>query len=77
VPIRGERNHRKRAKHFDTSGDTSADLVATLTVKKGTTTVGTITTAADGTGCLGNLQFGTDYSISETTVPAGYKAPAA
>jgi hypothetical protein len=39
VPIRGERNHRKGAKHFDTSGDTSANLVATFTVKKGTTTV--------------------------------------
>jgi hypothetical protein len=74
---RGAIRVKKEAKHFDTSGDTSANLVATFTVKKGTTTVGTITTGADGTGCLGDLEFGTDYSISETTVPAGYKAPAA
>ncbi|HEV8280500.1 MAG TPA: SpaA isopeptide-forming pilin-related protein [Candidatus Limnocylindrales bacterium] len=73
---RGAIRVKKAAKHFDTSGNTSANLVATFTVKKGTTTVGTITTAADGTGCLGDLLFGNDYSISETTVPTGYKAPA-
>jgi hypothetical protein len=74
---RGAIRVKKDAKHFDTSGNTSANLVATFTVKKGTTTVGTITTGSDGTGCLADLVFGSDYSISETTVPAGYKAPAA
>jgi hypothetical protein len=61
----------KTAKHFDTSGQTSANLVATFTVKQGTTTVGTITTDASGIGCLDNLLLGS-YTVEETSGPAGY-----
>jgi hypothetical protein len=75
--LRGAIRVTKTAKHADTSGATSANLVATFTVKKGTATVGTITTDTAGDGCLDGLLFGTDYSITETTVPTGYAAPAA
>jgi uncharacterized repeat protein (TIGR01451 family) len=68
----------KTAKHADTSGDTSANLVATFTITgpSPATTTRTVTTGADGVGCVGGLAFGS-YSVAETTVPAGYAAPAA
>jgi Prealbumin-like fold domain len=60
----------KTAKHKDTS--TSPNLAATFTVKKGTETVGTITTnSATGKGCLGNLPLG-NYTVTETSGAAGY-----
>jgi hypothetical protein len=63
----------KTAKHFDTSGDTSADLEATFSVKDSNDVeVGTITTdAATGIGCLDALPLG-DYTVEETAGPAGY-----
>ena len=65
----------KTAKHADDSGETSADLEATFTVKdSGGNTVGTITTDTAGNGCLDGLAFDT-YSIEETGVPSGYAAP--
>ena len=74
--LRGSIKVVKTAKHFDRSGNTSANLVATFTVTKGTATLGTITTNASGIGCLDGLLFDT-YTVTETTVPTGYKAPAA
>jgi uncharacterized repeat protein (TIGR01451 family) len=68
----------KTAKHADTSGDTSANLVATFTITgpSPATTTRTVTTGADGIGCVGGLAFGS-YSVAETTAPTGYDAPAA
>jgi hypothetical protein len=74
--LRGSIKVVKTAKHADTSGDTSANLVATFTVSKGATSFGTITTNASGIGCLDGLVFDT-YTVTETTVPTGYQAPAA
>jgi hypothetical protein len=74
--LRGSIKVVKTAKHFDTSGETSANLVATFTVTKGAATIGTITTNSAGIGCLDGLLFDT-YTVTETTVPDGYKAPAA
>ena len=74
--LRGSIKVVKTAKHFDRSGATSANLVATFTVTKGATTLGTITTNASGIGCLDGLLFDT-YTVTETTVPTGYQAPAA
>jgi hypothetical protein len=59
----------KTAKHFDSGS--SPNLVATFTVKQGTTTVGTIVTNAAGIGCLDNLLFGS-YTVQETAGPSGY-----
>ena len=68
----------KTAKHADTSGDTSANLVATFTITgpSPATTETTVTTDADGVGCVDGLAFG-DYDVEETDVPDGYAAPAA
>jgi uncharacterized repeat protein (TIGR01451 family) len=68
----------KTAKHADGSGDTSANLDATFTITgpSPSTTTRTLTTGADGVGCIEGLAFG-DYNVAETTVPAGYGAPAA
>ncbi len=68
----------KTAKHADTSGDTSANLVATFTITgpSPATTTTTVITDADGVGCVDGLAFG-DYDVEETTVPDGYAAPAA
>jgi uncharacterized surface anchored protein len=74
--LRGSIKVVKTAKHADTSGNTSANLVATFTVSKGATSFGTITTNASGIGCLDGLVFDT-YTVTETTVPTGYSAPAA
>jgi hypothetical protein len=74
--LRGSIRVVKTAKHADTSGNTSANLVATFTVTKGATSFGTITTNASGIGCLDGLLFDT-YTVTETTVPSGYSAPAA
>jgi hypothetical protein len=74
--LRGSIKVVKTAKHADTSGNTSANLVATFTVTKGATSFGTITTNASGIGCLDGLLFDT-YTVTETTVPTGYQAPAA
>ena len=66
----------KTAKHKDTSGDTSANLVATFTITgpSPSTATQTVSTGADGIGCLGGLAFGS-YEVEETTVPDGYAAP--
>jgi hypothetical protein len=75
--LRGSIKVIKTAKHADTTGTTSANLGATFTVTKGATTIGTIPTdATTGVGCLDGLLFDT-YTVTETTVPAGYEAPAA
>ena len=68
----------KTAKHADTSGDTSANLVATFTITgpSPSTSTTTVSTGADGVGCVDGLAFGS-YDVEETTVPAGYAAPAA
>jgi uncharacterized repeat protein (TIGR01451 family) len=68
----------KSAKHADTSGDTSANLDATFTITgpSPSTATTTVSTGADGVGCVDGLAFGS-YSVEETTVPAGYAAPAA
>jgi len=68
----------KSAKHADTSGDTSADLVATFTLTGPSPSIATttVTTDATGVGCVDGLAFGS-YSVAETTVPDGYAAPAA
>ena len=68
--LRGSIKVVKTAKHF---GPGSANLVATFTVKQGTTTIDTITTDASGVGCLDGLLFGS-YTVTETGVPAGYSA---
>lgn len=68
----------KSAKHFDESGDTSANLDATFTITgpSPSTATTTVSTGADGVGCVDGLAFGS-YSVEETTVPAGYDAPPA
>ena len=65
----------KTAKHADTSGDTSADLVATFTIVDSGGNTHTVTTDASGVGCVGGLTVGETQSITETSVPAGYAAP--
>lgn len=64
----------KTAKHADTSGATSADLVATFSIS-GNGVTESLTTGAAGQACTDRLPLGT-YSITETSVPAGYAAPA-
>ncbi len=68
----------KTAKHKDDSGDTSANLDATFTITgpSPSTATRTVSTGADGVGCVDGLPFG-DYDVAETTVPLGYAAPAA
>jgi hypothetical protein len=61
----------KSAKH---AGEGSPDLGATFSVKKNGADVGTITTdSTSGKGCLDNLAFGNDYTVSETSGATGYK----
>lgn len=75
--LRGAIRIEKTAKHADKSGATHPNLAATFTVTQGDTSFGTITTnATTGIGCLDGLLFGS-YTVTETTVPAGYQAPAA
>jgi hypothetical protein len=64
---------QKTAKHADTSGATSPNLVAGFTIKNSAgAVVSTVNTNASGKACVDSLQFG-DYKVSETTVPNGYK----
>jgi hypothetical protein len=75
--LRGAIKVVKTAKHADTSGNTAPNLAATFTVTQDTTTIGTITTdGTTGLGCMSGLPFGS-YTVTETTVPTGYSAPAA
>src|SRR4029078_3043496 len=55
--LRGSIKVVKTAKHADTSGNTSANLVATFTVTKGATTIGTITMNAARLGRLAASLF--------------------
>jgi len=62
----------KTAKHADTSGATSPNLVAGFTVKNAVgDVVATVNTDSSGNACVGDLLFGT-YSVTETSAPAGY-----
>jgi hypothetical protein len=63
----------KTKKHAATGSGDYAHAGVTFTIKKGTTTVATPVTGADGTVCVGNLALGTDYTVTET-VPTGYAA---
>jgi uncharacterized repeat protein (TIGR01451 family) len=65
----------KTAKHFDSSGDTSADLVATFTIVDSAGNSHQVTTNASGVGCVGGVTLGMTQSITESTVPDGYAAP--
>jgi uncharacterized repeat protein (TIGR01451 family) len=65
----------KTAKHADTSGDTSADLVATFTITDAGGNERTLTTDATGVGCIDGVAVGNTTSIVETSVPSGYSAP--
>jgi uncharacterized repeat protein (TIGR01451 family) len=65
----------KTAKHFDTSGDTSANLVATFDITDANGAVTQLTTDATGVGCVAGIAVGMTQSIVETGVPAGYDAP--
>jgi hypothetical protein len=70
--LRGSIVIDKQAKHADTSGATSPNLVAGFTITGGPTTVaGTITTDVNGDACVDGLLFGT-YTVTETVVPTGY-----
>lgn len=64
----------KTAKHADTSGDTSANLVATFSITDAGGNLHSITTDATGVGCVGGVTIGLTQSITETA-PAGYAAP--
>ena len=68
----------KSAKHKDTGGSTGANLDATFTITGPSPSAATrtVSTGADGVGCVDGLAFGS-YQVAETTVPAGYAAPAA
>jgi uncharacterized surface anchored protein len=70
---RGAISITKTAKHKDTSGNTSPNLVAGFTIKDSNgAQVGTeVFTNASGQACVGNLLLG-DYTVNETTVPSGY-----
>jgi uncharacterized repeat protein (TIGR01451 family) len=65
----------KTAKHFDSSGDTTANLVATFTIVDAAGNTHTVSTNAAGVGCVGGLTVGETQSITETSVPLGYGAP--
>ncbi|MEO8424940.1 MAG: SpaA isopeptide-forming pilin-related protein, partial [Actinomycetota bacterium] len=65
----------KTAKHADTSGATSPNLVAGFTITDSSNVTHTVTTSATGRVCLADLPLGS-ATVSETTVPAGYHAPA-
>ena len=65
----------KTAKHADTSGATSPNLVAGFTITDSSNVTHTVTTSATGRVCLANLPLGS-ATVSETTVPPGYHAPA-
>ena len=75
-PSRGAIEITKTAKHKDTSGDTSPNLVAEFTITSDELADPiVVSTDADGKACVDNLAFG-DYNVEETDVPAGYEAPA-
>jgi uncharacterized repeat protein (TIGR01451 family) len=65
----------KTAKHADTSGNTSANLVATFTIVDALGVSRTLTTDSTGLGCIGGLAVGNTQSITESSVPSGYSAP--
>lgn len=64
----------KDAKHADTSGNTSPNLVATFNVTGPDGFDEDVTTDVNGDACIDGLVPGT-YSIEETGVPTGYAAP--
>jgi hypothetical protein len=67
----------KQAKHADTTGATSPNLVAGFTITGGPTTVsGTVSTGTNGEVCVGNLLFGS-YTVTETAPPSGYSGGSA
>ena len=63
----------KTAKHADTSGDTSPNLVAGFTVTDFNGDEFPATTDSDGAACVEGLAPG-DATVSETTPPDGYSA---
>ena len=65
----------KTAKHADTSGATSANLVAGFSITDSENATHTVTTNAMGRACVAGLPLGS-ARVSETTVPGGYDAPA-
>ena len=66
----------KTAKHADTSGGTSANLAAGFTITDSKNVTHTVSTnATTGLACVAGLPLGS-ATVSETTVPSGYKAPA-
>jgi hypothetical protein len=72
VAQRGALKIIKTAKHADTSGATSPNLVAGFTIRNSAgTVVGTVNTDAQGNVCVDNLPFG-GYTVTESTVPTGY-----
>ena len=73
---RGAIEITKTAKHADTSGNTSPNLVAGFTIKNSSGTVATVNTDASGKACVGNLLFG-NYTVEESSVPNGYKGDSA
>jgi hypothetical protein len=70
VAQRGAISITKTAKHADTSGDTSPNLVAGFTITGPSGPI-TVSTDASGKACVDNLSFGA-YTVTESTVPAGY-----
>ncbi len=59
---------------FTKTDDAGAALAgAVFVLKNGSTTVGTVTSASDGTVDFGDLGAGT-YTLTETSAPAGYTA---
>jgi uncharacterized surface anchored protein len=64
----------KTAKHADTSGATSPNLVAGFTITDSKGATHTTTTDATGRVCVVGLPLGS-ATVSETTIPTGYHAP--
>ena len=73
VPQRGAVAITKTAKHADTSGATSPNLVAEFTITGPSGPV-VVNTNADGVACADGLLFG-EYTVTETGAPDGYAAP--
>jgi hypothetical protein len=65
----------KTAKHADTSGNTSPNLVAGFTITDSGGGETTTSTDSDGAACVDGLPPG-DATVSETDPPAGYSADA-
>jgi hypothetical protein len=62
----------KTAKHFDTSGDTAADLRATFEIKKDGVLYKEVTTPASGELCVTAVPAGT-YTVKEKSGASGYR----